>query len=249
MIRRAFAIALALCAIAAAPHAARANLVNNGDFATGDLTDWSLWAYTFKFGPGGTVTQQSVDAAATFQINHGCCGANVSGSLIAGKNAWASGADTFYQTIVQNIATIPGHVYETQYVFSLTGGGPFIPGTLLGIFGSQAFLAANTLAPCGPGCTQHPAPGAPLSGTPVTGSPYGYSAGTYDESFIATATDTLTALEFAAGSFGEFGLTDIVVTDITEVVEPATLALLLPALLMFWRRRPSPVRVRRRGRA
>lgn len=241
MVRTAFAAALALVVAWSAPQAARANLVDNGNFATGDLTDWSLWAYNFSFGPGNTVTQQNVNAAATFQINHGCCGANVTSTLISGQNTWTSGADLFYQTIVQSIATIPGHVYETQYIFSFSGGaGAYVPGTLLGIFGNQAFLAANSWIGCGanPGCTpSHPGSGAPLSGTPVTGSTYRYAAGTYDESFIATATDDTTLLEFAAGSLGQFGLTDIIVTDITAVAEPASLALFAPVLLLFWRRR------------
>jgi hypothetical protein len=236
----AFVIRLLFCALTVALVVigpARANLVQNGNFATGDLTGWTLSANQISLDNNGQIVQQP-NALGTQQLNSNCCGPSVVYSSALGGNAWIESEDLFYGTLGQTLATTPGHTYQVQYVFTLTGNQP-VPGTFLTLFGTHGFLPQATwFAP--PGCNAILScvmPPPPLD--TLTNAQIGpearlwYIPGIYEESFTVVALDSLTALEFAGSSLGGFELTSISAIDVTALPEPASMAL-FAGILLAW---------------
>lgn len=235
-----FTVRLIFCALAVAVvsvGSARANLVQNGNFSTGDLTGWTLSANQLSLGANGQINQQ-LNGPATQQLNNNCCGPNVVFNSALNGNAWFESADLFYGTLSQNLATTPGHTYQVQYVFTQINNQP-LPGTFLALFGTHGFLAQNTwYVP--PGCS--PVPScftSPPALNNLTNAQIGaaanlwYSPGIYVETFTDVALGSLTALEFAGSSLGGFELTGVSAVDITAVPEPASITLFAAALLAW----------------
>lgn len=213
---------------------ARANLIQNGDFAAGP-TDWSLAAYQM-IPNGGQLDQVLVPNVSSGSIARSGFGT----SFVA--NWWLDGQDLQYGTIAQTIATTPGHTYRIQYVFVVQFGcgtsefcPNLTPGTFLAIFGSDEFLPTNTWI-IGPGNSGTPAPPDALQTGVFMGADgaLGYFPGIYVERFTDTATSDLTTLEFAESALqAGMGVTDVIVIDTSAVPEPSTIALFVPALLGF----------------
>jgi hypothetical protein len=235
------------------PVTAHANLVANGDFATGDLTDWTLTANQLTFGANASIVTQTVIPEFTANLNNPAFGfQNIAFDPVLGRNTWVDSSDLFFTAITQTLATTPGHTYRIQYVFEDVGfleSTNLSVGTLLAFFGNDPFLPENSWVES-PGCSKPfscltPAP--PLDQLSKTfGDSLGldlfYMDGTYSESFTDVATGTSTPLEFAGVDQNSFRVTDIVVTDITPLPEPPTLALFAFGFLaaaFVARRRPK----------
>jgi len=244
-----FFFALLIAVAVFAPPPANANLVSNGDFATGDLTNWNLTAEQFSFGANASIITQTELPQLTANLNNpSFLLPNIAVGSVLGKNAWDDGSDLFYSAITQTVATTPGHTYHVQYVFEELSD-VVSEGTLLAFFGSDPHLTQNTwVDSTQTGCNAFlsclvPAPPLDQFSAKAPGPGIGtiYLAGTYVESFTDVATSTWTPVKFAGINQTTFLVTDIVVTDMTPLPEPSTIAVfgfgLLAAMLAAGRRR------------
>ena len=235
MIRRLIcALVIALATVSQVP--AHANLIMNGDFATGDLTGWTLASQSLSLTSGGQITQ-NLNPEPTFYLNNNCCGPNVVFDPLIGRHAWIEYLDLSYGTITQVVPTIAGHTYDIHYLFSPQTGGAPSPGTFLAMFGNDAVLPKNTWIRslgCSPGTSYCITPAPPLqslSNSDIGINTLWYLPGTYVESFTDVAMDNLTSLEFAGISFTNFELMAVSVTDITAIPEPPTITLMITGVL------------------
>lgn len=201
---------------------ARANLVQNGNFSAG-FSDWNAAGANITDNAGQLT--QTPNALTTNFLNNG------------NQSDWG-GIDNGFGTLEQNIPTVPGQLYNIQYVFSFSAetcnaGGctpSFSPGTFLMFFNGAPFLARNSWLA---GAPPTPAPPDALATHTFIGpsGAYEYLGGTYIEDFTGVATGASTPLEFAASAVvGDFSLSSV---EVTAVPEPSTIALLIPLLLGF----------------
>jgi hypothetical protein len=203
---------------------AAANLVQNGDFSTGDLSGWSALQLGISGNFGGELTQVLIGPipnptveATCFVFTHGC------GAFIFTDAGWGA--------IVQTLVTVPGQSYRVQFVVVVLGGddrgGRRIgEGGFVAVFNGIGYMGADPLVDGGfPPFVPLP-PGSDIRGNAFFG-------GAHDDSFVATATGNLTAIEFAGTCPGcSFLVTDVSVDPI--VPEPPTFFLFAAGLLATW---------------
>jgi len=208
---------------------ARANLVQNGDFAGGGDAGWTFAVQDVHILPGAALVNSpcpGCSSNATFQsvpLNSGF--------------GWFDPIDNGYGTLSQTLATTPGQRYQISYTLGVLGESI---GGFFSAIGGNAVLPSNAEL----GTPGHPAaPSGYLnnppsdcsfnSGSPFCGLFFGDSGsmqapGFSLQTFTWTATSSSSVLEFAGSGPG----LNFIVGDVSAVAipEPASLALLLAAI-------------------
>ena len=205
---------------------ARANLVQNGDFAGGGDAGWTFAEQDVHILPGAELVNTpcpGCSSHATFQsvpLNSGF--------------GWFDPIDIGYGTLSQTLVTTPGQRYQISYTFGILGESI---GAFFASVGSHAVLPSNAEL----GLPGNPAPAGylnhPLGDCSfmelycglVFGNAGSLQAPEFSlQSFTWTATSSSSVLEFAGSGPG----LNFIVGDVSAVAipEPASLALLLAAL-------------------
>ena len=208
-----------------------ANLVTNGDFATGDLTGWTA----ANVSPSGTF------GGAYSQVLNGVAPAdsNVpSVQFVSGLGFVAmDGIDLGFGAIMQTLHTVVGQTYQIDFVMQITGAGP--RGGFAMIFDNKAYaplqavLFSLPLTNCAPQIGICP----PVNSVPVPdGTQVGaeslyITVGTYFDSFAVTATSDDPTIEFISSCPGcNMAITDV---SVSPVPEPGTMELFSIGLLVL----------------
>jgi hypothetical protein len=141
--------------------------------------------------------------------------------------------DIGWGLLSQTLATVPGQSYRVSYVVRASGpdlidGQPGGSGGFVAIFDDIGYMGAHPYTSVHPPLVPLP-PGSPILG--IGGAVY--LAGTYDETFFATATGNATLIEFASTYQGAFFITQI---SVDPVPEAPTFLLVVAGLMCVWMR-------------
>ena len=218
--------ALAVVALAAAIAPARANLIQNGNFAGGSGADWAFQVQTIGISSGAQFVGTSCPTCSP--------GATFATTPIDSGVGWLDQVDLGYGTLSQTFATTPGQNYEVSFLFGELG---FSPGLFVSVFDTTAHLPSTALLalvnnpPAPADYLLNPPPGCGATLCGVFWHSIGAGPEVSLESFTGTATGNSTTLEFAGSGPG----TNFIVSDVSVVAvpEPGTASLVLIGLLGF----------------
>lgn len=235
--------AAALLLVCNEPNVARANLIQNGDFAGGSA-DWTFAVQNVLVTNGAQAATGPCAGCSPF--------ATFDTGSINGKSAWLEDLDFGFGTISQTLVTTPGQTYRIRYLFE---SGGLSPANFFAIFAGKAYLPADALVLVAPGQFEiappnylqnppHGCPGNPGTADDVCGLFFGGDTPIpngviEEEEFTAMAISSLTTIEFAGASFTDFLVTDV---SVVPLPEPATIALFPVGLITMgfiwlWRSR------------